>query len=226
MEMDFEQVLDRVCTIPELVNETIIHIQKKTNNKLHVRDLVASILLFKNGIKVSSNLKISFRTFNNVIKQLFPDTRLNGGGESWDKHLLYCAGTKKCVTCQAYKTIDEFDKENCNKQKVSNLCKKCKSSKNTGYYKSNIGYWEDYLANNRPDYVYRNALRKARVLERTPKWANLEIIREIYNNAEGMHVDHIVPLMGELVCGLHVENNLQYLTPEENMSKGNKFVVD
>ena len=70
------------------------------------------------------------------------------------------------------------------------------------------------------------AKRRARKLHATPSWANLDIIREIYANAEGMHVDHIIPLQGELVCGLHVENNLQYLTPKENLQKSNTFIVE
>ena len=37
-------------------------------------------------------------------------------------------------------------------------------------------------------------------------------------------VDHIVPLKGKLVCGLHVHNNLQVITNIENMKKGNRFV--
>lgn len=65
---------------------------------------------------------------------------------------------------------------------------------------------------------------RASKAERTPNWADLNKIREIYANCpEGYHVDHIVPLHGKLVSGLHVENNLQYLPAIDNCKKNNKF---
>jgi len=70
------------------------------------------------------------------------------------------------------------------------------------------------------------AKRRATKLNATPKFANLNKIKEIYKNCpKGYTVDHIIPLQGNNVCGLHVEWNLQYLTRSENSSKSNKLII-
>lgn len=66
--------------------------------------------------------------------------------------------------------------------------------------------------------------RRAAKLDRTPPWADLEAIKQFYIDCpKDMQVDHVVPLQGKLISGLHVLANLQYLTPAENMSKGNRW---
>lgn len=64
-----------------------------------------------------------------------------------------------------------------------------------------------------------------------PSWADLDKINSIFlqckelSDSTGIKysVDHIVPLNSDLVCGLHVECNLQILSHKENSMKGNRF---
>lgn len=73
----------------------------------------------------------------------------------------------------------------------------------------------------------KGAEREAAERRNTPKWADREAIMQFYlSKPEGHHVDHIIPLRGRLVSGLHVENNLQYLPALENMKKHNTFRVE
>lgn len=80
---------------------------------------------------------------------------------------------------------------------------------------------------------YRAAKRRAAKLNATPEWANKEAIKKIYQDCndiqwlseEFLEVDHIVPLQGKDVCGLHIATNLQILTRTENREKSNKLTI-
>jgi type I site-specific restriction-modification system R (restriction) subunit len=62
---------------------------------------------------------------------------------------------------------------------------------------------------------------------RLPKWLTKEQIDEmtrIYEKCpKGYEVDHIIPLQGKAISGLHVPYNLQYLPTAENRKKSNKY---
>jgi hypothetical protein len=74
--------------------------------------------------------------------------------------------------------------------------------------------------------------RNAAKLRAIPRWADMGKIARHYANARYLtdvtghqhHVDHIIPLRGKTVCGLHVENNLRAVPHFLNTRKGNKLV--
>lgn len=84
-------------------------------------------------------------------------------------------------------------------------------------------------AANRASLNAKASARRAAQLYATPRWLTPEHVQEmkiIYQSAQelGYHVDHVVPLKGKTVCGLHVPWNLQALPPYENRSKGNRLM--
>ncbi len=120
-----------------------------------------------------------------------------------------------------------------NKEKIS--------QKHSEYYLEHVDerkeYNHIYNHNNKAKKRANSKKYKINKIQATPKWANLKKIEEIYQQAidlekqDGIkrHVDHIIPLHGvdengeHVVCGLHVETNLQILTESENLRKKNKF---
>lgn len=65
---------------------------------------------------------------------------------------------------------------------------------------------------------------RAKKLKATPKWADNQKLEQFYKDCpEGYEVDHIIPLKDKNVSGLHVQGNLQYLTPKANRAKNNSF---
>lgn len=90
-----------------------------------------------------------------------------------------------------------------------------KRKDNKRWQKKNLKYLAAY-----------HALRRSDKLCATPIWVDLKEINEFYKNCpNGYEVDHIVPLNGINVCGLHSIENLQYLTPLENKQKKNKVLL-
>jgi len=92
------------------------------------------------------------------------------------------------------------------------------------WHQENPDKVREYRKNNLSRYAEHAVKRYRMKKERTPSWADTEAIKAFYANCpEGLTVDHIIPLQGKSVSGLHIETNLQYLTMEENSSKNNRY---
>lgn len=91
-----------------------------------------------------------------------------------------------------------------------------------------------YREKNKPLRTSLERKRQASKMKRTPAWLTefdkikmkclyqLAAMRTRESGQE-WHVDHIIPLQGKLVCGLHVPSNLRVITAFENMQKHNNF---
>ena len=91
-----------------------------------------------------------------------------------------------------------------------------------------------YQKLNRQKATAATAKWRAMKLQATPSWADPVKIKAFYIEARRLtietgiphQVDHIIPLKSKLVCGLHVETNLQILTGPENIRKSNRTWPD
>jgi hypothetical protein len=113
------------------------------------------------------------------------------------------------------------------------------ASKRAAYYatqEAHLAQKREYRQANKGKINFLCAMRKKVTKQRTPKWLSdfdrlkIKCYYSIAamltrNNEAPWHVDHVVPLQGELVSGLHVPNNLQLLRGVDNIRKKNKFEV-
>ena len=151
--------------------------------------------------------------------------------------------TKCCSVCKTDKTLDQFYKQTKGKFGVTSRCKPCLLAANKNHAKPEMSAiytenWRNHGSNrekaleanriwrkNNLQYdAFRAATYRATKKKRTPAWADLDKIKELYLNCPvGFHVDHIIPLRGVGASGLHIETNLQYLPAKENLSKRNLY---
>lgn len=95
-------------------------------------------------------------------------------------------------------------------------------------------YAKNHAKEKPEQYAAKAAKRRATILQRTPQWdADAHLIVAKYQVAamlsretgEPYHVDHIIPLQGKYVSGLHVFSNLRVIPGSDNVKKSNKYTV-
>ena len=160
---------------------------------------------------------------------------------------------KKCCRCKEELPLSVFGRNKSKKDGYQTACKPCKRayskerySKNPDKHKEQCYAWgknnpetvasiqSRYRKRSAPKINARNAARRAGRAAATPEWLTPEQhddMKSMYILAKkwgdlfsiDYHVDHIVPLNGENICGLHVPWNLQLLEAKLNLSKSNNF---
>lgn len=125
------------------------------------------------------------------------------------------AHLKKCLSCLEIKGVESFYLVK-NKYPAS-FCIPCSLQRTKTYNIIHRARMNSFSA-------ARCAKRRAIKLKATPPWADIKAIRDFYKARKpGQQIDHIVPLNGEDITGLHVPQNLQYLPIKENIKKSNRF---
>lgn len=151
--------------------------------------------------------------------------------------------SKLCRYCSKIKELSEFSERRASVDGRGHKCRECANQyrmDNREHYIALKQKWDresnwhkTYYPQHRADYVARCAARRSGVLLRTPTWLTKKQKQEIrcfYTQAEMLkstlgvdfNVDHVVPLHGKNVSGLHVPWNLQVILASVNKSKGNR----
>ena len=167
---------------------------------------------------------------------------------------------KICNKCGSTKPLSDFYKQERCLDGVRPACKVCVNKRRASHYKVNKEHyklkntaWRKnndrteyyatyrevnkekialYVKTNKALYTKNRAIRRARLLQRTPSWLNtghyfeIECIYKYCNALRSIglnyEVDHIIPLAGKMVSGLHIPMNLQVIPASENRKKANK----
>lgn len=161
--------------------------------------------------------------------------------------------TKICNKCCIDKPFTEYTRDRCSKWGFKSMCTNCRSKRRKELDIQNPEVLiqqrkrtyqnckERRLLENKINYLKRPHIHIAKArryelskINRTPKWlskSDLDMIKSYYALSKRLttclgieyHVDHIIPLRGKNVSGLHVPSNLQVIPATINMSKRNKW---
>lgn len=159
---------------------------------------------------------------------------------------------KTCTICRETKPFDGFFKRARAPSGHESMCKVCRKQKNAAWFSANkdrhhemTRKWyaenKDYhLKKTKERYLTDPAaalakyyLRDERTKLATPSWADRSAIASMYRKARSItkqtgirhEVDHVIPLRGKSVSGLHVHSNMQVIPATENRRKLNSFSI-
>lgn len=157
---------------------------------------------------------------------------------------------KTCTKCLQEKPFEGFYKRSLSPDGFEALCKVCRLAHNKRWVEQNkerhnelTKSWyeknrqkhlvrsKQYYETHKHNYIEYSNARDKHIKIAMPPWADRKQIRLLYEQARNLtnqtgiqhDVDHIIPLRGKNVCGLHVPENLQVISSSQNKRKAAKF---
>ena len=137
---------------------------------------------------------------------------------------------KACTCCLIAKPLDAFTLDSSGRLGRRGMCKECQSirDKSDPKKKKYRREWHE----KHPGYSAAKTMAKyCKNLNRMPAWSSVDSTLPFYAKAAALtketgkahSVDHIIPLNGENISGLHVAENLQVMLLSDNIRKGNSY---
>ena len=229
---------------------SLIQKQVLYKNKDITNLLVEALLVF--DAPITKTINITKQTLYKKYNELL-DLSHKPSGTYLNLWLLEQYGYKYCKECKSVKNLDNFGKDKQTITGIHRLCKTCSNNNSNhwkkqnraivntyqkAYYYNNIDFMREkskqYQKTHKAIVNANSAKKRASKLQATPSWLSDEQycdIKNFYYAAKQLelettvkyHVDHIVPLQGENVCGLHVPWNLQVIPAADNIAKSNRY---
>lgn len=194
------EIIGDIKTKRELAEQYILSLEKWYPVKYTRQQYIDAVC---SPGKVHELLGVDAKTVARLHKIIF-DGRNEKNKPQPITQIVSYYGYKYCHNCNRCLLPINFQNKQTSKDGKADICKLCRAE----YIKSGVGNAQ-------------KARRNAAKLHASVLWGQ-EGITDFYKNCpEGFHVDHIIPLQGKYVCGLHVISNLQYLPASENQQKHN-----
>lgn len=203
MENLVSQILEKLNLDGNIVLKKPIRGLSGITLKQLINSIISTSSIDDAAIKLGYSKNPVKQCIRETLKPLFPDKKYDfysGGSTKWHILLLELIDHKRCPNCNLILPFSSFNSNTANRNGLQSPCKPC--------------------------HIVKSKKHKHYIHERTPVWADLSLITEFYKNCpNGYDVDHIIPLRGKTVSGLHTLDNLQYLPSSENKHKSNKYDI-